>query len=332
MLNAARFTLMRPLQPLPEELVSRPLRRAEALAGGLREAELAGPLWRSPYRDVHVWAGLDPEEPRQRIREAAALLPPGGAVTGWAGANLRGVAVLDGRDKLLMPMPILLSVPPPLRLTRRADIPVLRSRLDEADIGEVEGVPTASLVRSAFDGMRTTALEEAVVIADATLRGGLRRAELLRYVAARPGWRGVPVARASLEVADARAESPNESRLRVVWYGAGLPRPHVNVRVYDDDGNFLGRPDLLDEEAAVAVEFDGAEHRKLARQTSDNVREEGFEGSGLTVVKATAVDLLFERARLQRRLIDARSRGLGRDRRRDRWTLDPLPWWVAAGF
>lgn len=323
---------MRPLQPLPEELVSRPLRRAEAVAGGLTEAELTGPLWRSPYRGVHVWGGLDPGEPRQRIREAAVLLPPGGAVTGWAGANLRGVPVLDGRDKLFMALPTLLSVPPPLRLTKRVGIQVLRSQLDEPDIGEVDGVPTASLVRSTFDGMRTTTFEEAVVIADATLRAGLRRADLRRYVAARPGWRGVPVVLAGLEVADARAESPNESRLRVVWYDAGLPRPQVNVRVYDEDGNFLARPDLLDEEAAVAVEFDGAEHRKIARQTKDNIREEGLETCGLIVVKVTGVDLLFDRARLRRRLADARTRGLARDRRRDRWTLDPLPWWVVAGF
>jgi len=316
---------------LPDDIATRAWSYRELRALGVSRRELEGALWCSPYQGVYVWAARSHNDPDLRIQAARLLLPDGGAITGWAACRSHGVEVLDGYDGLLRPVPLMLAVPPPKRLVPRDGIRVLRSRLDPGDVGGIEGVPVARLLRGAFDAMRMSSMEEAVVVADAVLRSGRLREELAVYIAAHAGWLGVERARSALAIADRRAESPNESRMRVVWHSAGLPRPEVNVRVYDDDGNFLGRPDLLDEEAAVAVEYDGSEHRKLARQTSDNVREEGFEGSGLTVVKATAVDLFFERARLQRRLIDARSRGLRRDRRRDRWTLEPLPWWIAAG-
>ena len=36
---------------------------------------------------------------------------------------------------------------------------------------------------------------------------------------------------------------------------------HVNCPIQDLAGNLLGIADLLDEEAGLAVEFDGADHR-----------------------------------------------------------------------
>ncbi len=115
---------------------------------------------------------------------------------------------------------------------------------------------------------------------------------LWAYIVARSGWKGVPVVRQAIDLADGRSASPQESRLRVFWMlDVGLPRPLVNWPVYDADGHLLGIADLLDVEAGLVAEYDGSEHRGLKRHTDDNAREEGFERVGLTVVRATSLDL-----------------------------------------
>ena len=58
----------------PEDL-DHPLSRGDASLLGIGWREFAGPLWRSPFRGVHVWSATDPSEPRQRALDAAALLP-----------------------------------------------------------------------------------------------------------------------------------------------------------------------------------------------------------------------------------------------------------------
>jgi hypothetical protein len=115
-----------------------------------------------------------------------------------------------------------------------------------------------------------------------------------------------------------------------------LDSPLVNQPVFDLAGNFLGAPDLLDEEAGLAIEYDGMTwassttpdgHRDSSQHREDNVREERLERTGLLVVRADHQDLTRHRPRLAERLTSARSDGLSRDRRRDRWTLEPPAGW-----
>ncbi len=74
-------------------------------------------------------------------------------------------------------------------------------------------------------------------------------------------------------------------------------------------GYFVGEPDLLDADAGLVGEYDGAYHRSLAQQTADNAREEALEQLNLTVVRATAVDLWSQRQRLVQRILDGHARG-----------------------
>ena len=47
--------------------------------------------------------------------------------------------------------------------------------------------------------------------------------ELVTAVDARPRWRSVRLARRALPLLDGRAESPMESRLRLIWVLGGFP-------------------------------------------------------------------------------------------------------------
>lgn len=116
----------------------------------------------------------------------------------------------------------------------------------------------------------------------------------------------------------------------------GLPSPAVNQPVFSPGGQFLGVPDLLDVDAGLALEYDGARwkaaatagHRDVDQHREDNVREERFERASLVVVRADKGDLTRYRRRLGARITAARADGLRRDRRHDRWTIQPPDGWV----
>jgi hypothetical protein len=134
-----------------------------------------------------------------------------------------------------------------------------------------------------------------------------------------------------VDLADGAAASCPESRLRLLWVvDAGLPHPRVNRPVFDPAGVLLGVPDLLDPESGLVGEYDGAVHRDARRHAADNVREERLESHGLTVVRATAIDLKHKRAQSALRLRDGYRRAMARNRRLDRWTMEPpeTPWFV----
>lgn len=158
-----------------------------ALARGWSPYELRGPLWLVPHRGLRVVAGVDPRDAGLRIAVAAALLPPGGALAGWAAVHVhrRGQTLVDGLDLAGRPLPIELVVPVGHRIRRRStDFPlrVREVRLDPGDVVTIDGVPVTSLARTAFDIARHADLVEAVVLLDAL------------FAPAPPGWR-MPVER-----------------------------------------------------------------------------------------------------------------------------------------
>ena len=107
------------LPPLPDALVSRPVRHIEAIVSGIPSAELRGPLWDRPYRGVVSWHPGATDHVWWRICAAAQLLPEGGCVGGWAAAYWQGVRMLDGvRWTDRRPAPVLLNLPPHTRRRR----------------------------------------------------------------------------------------------------------------------------------------------------------------------------------------------------------------------
>ncbi len=297
----------------------------EAREFGLSRGELSGPGWLRAHRNVLLPVGACLDVPLQRAVAAAALLPVGGALGGWAAACVLGCPVLDGRGadgRSMLPAPIV--TPPPVQVRHRPGIVSWRSPLDADDLVEINGVVVTNPVRTAFDCARKGGLVEAVVALDALARWcRLDLAAVSAYAARRPGWGGVPTARAALALADARARSAGESRMRLFWIQeAGLPRPLVNAHVLDRAGRLIGIVDLLDDDAGLVGEYDGAGHREAAQHGDDNAREEWLEDLNLVVVRLGAADLRPGlRARSRLRLQAAARRAAARDRSRDRWTV-----------
>ena len=85
------------------------------------------------------------------------------------------------------------------------------------------------------------------------------------------------------------AESPMESRLRMLLVLAGLPRPEAQVDIRDHFLRFLGRPDLYYREPRLALEYDGGIHREMLAE--DNRRQNRLVDSGVRLLRFTAGDI-----------------------------------------
>ncbi len=70
----------------------------------------------------------------------------------------------------------------------------------------------------------------------------------------------------------------------------GLPRPQVQVNIRDDDGVFLGRPDLYYPEHRLGLEYDGEFHRLSL--VEDNRRQNRLLAAGIRLLRFSASDVL----------------------------------------
>jgi len=306
--------------------------RNHLIAAGLHDSELRGPLWQRSSYGHYAWAATDLDHPRQRIHAAGSRCHGDVAVAGWAAAWMHGARDLDGLepDGRLSPVPVCTT--PALRLVtginNAVTLRVSRSRLDHDEIVELDGVPCTSLVRTAFDAARFAPdLTEAVVALDALLRGtDLRLADVVTYAEQRRRWHGRHQVLRAAELSNAWTLSCSESRLRVIWQDrAGLPGPLVNCTIVDEMGRPVAKADMLDEEAWLVLEFDGAYHATSTQRGLDDQRTQRLHALGLHVARFVADDL-----RPSRRLSTANRLRLLRSRRLDEVAGRTPAWSVLA--
>jgi very-short-patch-repair endonuclease len=117
----------------------------------------------------------------------------------------------------------------------------------------------------------------------------VKLAQLRAYAEAHPRTWGVAHLRRVLDLAEPASESAMETRLRLVLVLAGLPRPQVQVPLYDERGRFLGRPDLHYPEQRLGLEYDGATHRSSLAE--DNRRQNRLQDAGYRLLRFTSVDV-----------------------------------------
>jgi len=318
--------------PRPVVLV-RPTRLDPTGTSGPTRGQARGGRWRRVGPGLYVPSGVSEELPEQRVVEAAARLPAEGAVTGWAAGRLLGAGYLDG----LMPdgrtrLPVPLATGSRARLRPAPGVRLLRNHLPPADMTTALGVSCTTPERAALDAVRCTKrFVERVVVLDMLMLAELTSLQRLRrYAADHAGLPGIALLVDALDLAHDNSWSPNETRTRKIWVvDAGLPAPLVNVPVFDRRGRLLGYPDLLDEEAGLVCEFDGAEHRRAARHSSDVDREATFREHLLEVTRVTGADLDVP-GRVRARILAARSRARWLLEAERPWTTTPPPGWVPA--
>lgn len=294
---------------------------------GPTHGQVRGRSWRRTSRGLYVPAGTPTEVPEQRILEAAARLPPLGCVTGWGSLRVLGSTFHDGLEPDgRTPIPVPLALGWRGRVTRDPGISLGFEALNPSDWIVVRGIPVMRAVRATFDAMRRTGdVRDAVVELEKSVMAELHSIEdLAAFAASRRGARRIGVVREAVPLASEHSRSPREPRLRLVAVlDAGFPRDlRVNCFVQDLHGRVLGEVDLLDEEAGLVLEFDGADHRDARRQSRDAVKTDDLRDVGLEVMRVTGSQLR-DVPTLVRRLQAARSRASFTPPHERRWV--PVP-------
>ena len=306
-----------PCCPPPTGLVE-PVRRGAEDSGGPTPGILRGPAWLQVGRGWHVPAGT-PRTPEQRAYEVGVRLRPDGLVTGWAALRLAGARYFEGLAKdrrTPLPVPVLLRHEARLR---GPEVVVERTR------GPLPAAVTRSGVRCVpgelallHEVRRATSGRRAGVMVDMALAAGV--VDLGRLREAASAQRRLPAAAAyALERACAECRSPRESAMLQVWESAaGFPRPLMNREVRDLTGRLLAVVDLLDVEAGVCGEFNGAAHRSAARQSRDEKRHADLRAVGLETFAVVGSD--SEQVQVDR-MIAARGRALWLPPAERRWRV-----------
>lgn len=160
------------------------------------------------------------------------------------------------------------------------------------DVVELNGVPVATLARAALDVARLRGRLAGVVALDAALRKEVSKDELRRTLGRCTRWPGVRQARAALDFADGRSESPLESMGRVRFDAHGLPAPELQVWLGDAQGP-IGRVDQYWERYRTVAEADGAlKYTSPADLFAEKRREDRLREAGFEVVRYTWDEIL----------------------------------------
>jgi Protein of unknown function (DUF559)/AbiEi antitoxin C-terminal domain len=260
---------------------------------------LRGAAWRRLFPDVYVHRDTEMDH-RAWCAAVALTLPAGAAIGGPSAAYLWGV------DLLAADAPVSVVVPRARRMRADRRIALHYTTLTRDDVTVLAGVPLTSPERTAFDVGRHGSRATALIALDAILHQRIVKAEAVEAVAQeRCRWPGVPLLNEILLLAEPLAESPMESRLRLLLLDAGLPPATAQYAVRDARGHFIGRVDLAWPELKLAVEYEGDHHRERGQFRRDIARLDALRAAGWTVLRFCADDVLRNPARTVRSVATA---------------------------
>ncbi len=305
-----------PRCPPPTGLVL-PVRRLGPDRRGPTPGVLRGGAWVQVAQGWHVPAGT-PRTAEQRTFEVGVRLRADGLVTGWAALRLAGASYFEGlAGDRRTPVPVPVLLPHHARL-RGPQVRVERTRLPLPAVAWRSGVPCAPSELALLHEVRRAATPRgAGVMVDMALAAGV--VDLLRLREAATNQRLPAGASYAIDRACGECRSPRESDMLQVWESvAGFPRPLMNREVRDLDGRLLAVVDLLDVEAGVCGEFNGAAHRSAARQSRDEKRHAALRGVGLETFAVVGSD--SERVQVER-MAAARARAAWAAPHERRWQV-----------
>lgn len=212
---------------------------------------------------------------------AGLVLPPSAVVTGRSAATLRGVRLARTDD------PVEVLVPLESRVIRSSGLVVRRIAVRTDEWVSWSGIRLATPQRMALDLLLGRSLPDAVADLDAVLRARLVTLPKVRCMVDHRGDRGIVLARRAVRLADPRAESPLESRVRV-WLALDGLHPVPQHWIKDSRGR-LARVDLAFVAQRVAVEYDGAwRDGELWALNRDRERLNRVQAEGWEIVFVTA--------------------------------------------
>jgi uncharacterized protein DUF559 len=255
----------------------------EALAGGHVTSRTLQSRYQAVYRNVYLPKG---HQLTAATRGVAAWLWSGRQATaaGLSAAALLGTRWIDPCQ--------------PAELYRRNGKPVdgiviHRDELWNDEVLLIGGIPATTPARTAFDLGRREGLVRAVIRLDALANAtNLNAVDVEELIKRHPGVRGLVQLRQVLPLMDGGAESPQETRTRLLLVRSGLPKPETQIVVVDRFNHPFARIDMGYRELKVGIEFDGAQHwTDPAQRTADIDRYAELVALGWLIIRVSS-DLL----------------------------------------
>lgn len=234
------------------------------------------------HRDVYLQRG---SELTAAARAKAAWLWSGrvGVVAGQSAASVHGAKWVDATAPAEVLYP---NRRPPVGIRTWSD----RYAADEVE--RLGGVVVTTPARTALDIACRYPLADAVAAVDALARAtGLKIADVKLLAERYRGRRGIRAAFEVMELVDPGAESPQETRVRLLLIEAGFPRPETQIPVLDEYGEVVAVLDMGWRAIKVGVDYDGKHHRMSRGQFNRDIRRfEAITESGWDDVRVTAED------------------------------------------
>ncbi len=161
----------------------------------------------------------------------------------------------------------------------------------------VDGLPVTTPARTAYDIGRRTSGDLAVERLDALMNAtGLSVADIEAVAARHRGARGLNRLTQVLNLVDGGAESPWETRTRLIVVRAGFAARQTQLVVRNRFGDFVARLDMGWKDHNVGIEFDGAQHWTSADQrTRDIDRATELADEGWRIIRVSS-DMVRHRA------------------------------------
>ncbi|MGZ5391142.1 MAG: endonuclease domain-containing protein [Mycobacterium sp.] len=224
-------------------------------------------------------------------------------VAGLSAAALHGSKWIDAELPAELIRPVACEV---------KGIVIRRDCLDETETCVVRGLAATTPARTAYDLGRRGTPTQAVVRLDALANAtDLKPEDVAALLPLHRGARGLPQLRDAIALMDGGAESPQETRTRLLLIAAGFPRPETQIVVCDKFGEFVGRVDMGYRTWKVAIEYDGPQHWDGPEAHARDIeRIADLEAQGWIVIRLSRDILRYRRSIFLARVRDAmRDRG-----------------------
>lgn len=245
------------------------------------------------HPDVYLPRGV---RPTASIRARAAWLWSGrrGVLAGRSASAMHGAKWVDDAAPAQLLHP---NRRPPRGIDTWSD------RYQPDEVVTIRGMRVTTPARTALDLACRLPVDAAVAAIDALANATrLDLAEVHELARRYAGRRSMVRAREVLDLVDAGSESPQETRLRLLYVRAGFPRPETQIPVRDEYGQLVAVLDMGWRDVGVGADYEGEHHRLTARRFNRDIRRhESVTALGWDDVRITMDDTdatIIERTRL----------------------------------
>ncbi|MCV7282419.1 hypothetical protein H7J88_22560 [Mycolicibacterium flavescens] len=163
--------------------------------------------------------------------------------------------------------------------------------LADDEIRTVGGIVVTTPARTALDLACGYPMDPAIEAIDALANATeLKPADVELLAQRYPGRRGIRTARDVLALVDGGAESPRETRLRLLLIRAGYPPPTTQIPIFNEFGVLVAVADMGWEELKIAADYEGSHHRTPRHFNTDLRRHDEATDLGWIDVRVSSLD------------------------------------------